>query len=723
MVRRMTESRSVWLLGLAAAGMVYVGIALLQLPPHLIALLQSLVYLVFPAIATFAVVKAIRCAPLADRRAFAALGLGLGFIFIGETLWAAGQVFVDASGPQGLSIADIGLVPGYLLILVFVGLVLFDRFGAASTLDRSLYTIDGLMGLGVAGSLMFLLVVEPLFALGQRPALSDYLYLGYAYTGVIAVTGLVGAIAISGSGWRSWEARITVGLGINASADLVFDFFLAARSYGAGDVASALVDVAWMTGYFMIAAGAFSYVRHEHELAVPRQARSKPISFADLLPVGLAAVMVPLMMRHAVEHARHGNEYAYWVGAATLLSLLVVARAAVLTISHRELVERSTSDPLTGLYNHREFHERLRVETERARRNGDLLSVILVDLDDFRHINDTRGHLAGDRRLIVVGASIREALRTGDIPCRVGGDEFAAILPGAGRFDAVKVCSRIATRLIANQHGEDAPTTASIGVAVYPLDAPEKMGLIAAADAALYCAKDTGRDCAVVFEPALMSDDDTALRVVTTERQVRLNTAVMVAAAIDRLQGRGHPHSEQTSSLAVRLGALLGLEDVDLGRLRQAGLLHSIGRIGVPESVLASSDHLNDPVSAREYNYPGHARRLLHGAVDREVVECICALQEHWDGNGFPRGLERDAIPLAARIIAICGAFDSLMNPEHRSPGVDCEQAYAEIALQSGSRFDPSLIALFERVARESTGLQASQWRGSNAQPGAYDVY
>jgi diguanylate cyclase (GGDEF)-like protein len=187
----------------------------------------------------------------------------------------------------------------------------------------------------------------------------------------------------------------------------------------------------------------------------------------------------------------------------TILAALIAARSGVLVVSNRELAAMSATDPLTGVRNRRSFFDHLRLEAARIERAGGELAVLLLDLDEFRAVNETRGHLAGDQSLRLVSDVLGDAIRGFiDVPCRIGGDEFGVILPSAGTSEAMIVAERIVALLAQRQAGSESAVTLSGGIAVYPSQASSVDELLERADTALYCAKHHGRDRVEVYNPA-----------------------------------------------------------------------------------------------------------------------------------------------------------------------------------------------------------------------------
>ncbi len=165
----------------------------------------------------------------------------------------------------------------------------------------------------------------------------------------------------------------------------------------------------------------------------------------------------------------------------------------------KRVAERAERDSLTGLYNHGHFQSRLAAEIDRARRYNDHVSLLLFDIDFFKHFNDTYGHQTGDQVLIGIGALLQKTVRLTDIAARYGGEEFVVVLPHTNSADASALAERLrqliaTTPLAKDAEGKDLQVTVSIGVASYPEHADGAEALIAASDAAMYTAKRTGRN-------------------------------------------------------------------------------------------------------------------------------------------------------------------------------------------------------------------------------------
>ncbi|HZR79749.1 MAG TPA: diguanylate cyclase [Candidatus Binatia bacterium] len=358
-------------------------------------------------------------------------------------------------------------------------------------------------------------------------------------------------------------------------------------------------------------------------------------------------------------------------------------------------------DALTGVYNRRYLESRLPDEVDRARAEGTPLSVLFVDLDRFKQINDRFGHDAGDRLLRLVAGRITASLRAVDVVARYGGDEFVAILPGTDRDGSRAVAARLraaiaeAARLGGN---ETAEATVTVGGATFPDDGATAAELLASADAAMLRGKRAGRDRVELFErvtPAAALD-----RVAKNRRETTLLLRTMIGALQDR-DAATASHSRAVSGLAARLARHLGCSSTDVQLAGQVGLLHDIGKLHTPTRILLKPGPLDE--TEREI-------MNLHAEVGAELVESVAGIrhlavavrasQEHYDGNGYPDGLAGEAIPLAARIVAVADAYHAMTTDRPYRAALPAAAVEAELRRCAGTQFDPKVVeALLEMVA------------------------
>ena len=394
------------------------------------------------------------------------------------------------------------------------------------------------------------------------------------------------------------------------------------------------------------------------------------------------------------------------VSIAVALGLVLLALYAAIVVRYgrrldaaraaevERLAEIAITDPLTGLRNHRAFQEDVVRELQRVSRTGIPVALVLLDVDDLKVVNDTLGHQAGDERLQALADAIRATGRAADAAYRVGGDEFAVILPDARAWGALEFVQRLRA---ATQASAGFTVTAGISEA---LALRPKDDLIREADLALIGAKRIHQDAAI-FGPDMAPHDGAAAA--DDEHHTRTLSSAL-ARAVDAKDSYTRSHCQTVSQLCGLVGAELGFDGERLTRLRLAGLLHDVGKIGVPDAIL------NKPAGLTDDEYEHMKRHSLLGydivqAADMELeARWVRHHHERYDGRGYPDGLAGDDIPLEARIILVADAFEAMTSdrPYRKAPG----QAFAveELRRNAGSQFDPAVVAALTRVLERGEG-------------------
>jgi diguanylate cyclase (GGDEF)-like protein len=360
-----------------------------------------------------------------------------------------------------------------------------------------------------------------------------------------------------------------------------------------------------------------------------------------------------------------------------------------------QAVTWANTDGLTELYNHRHFHERLDQEIARGSRFGAIFSLIMLDLDHFKTFNDNYGHLAGDEVLRRIGRCIEASIRGVDMAFRYGGEEFTVILPETRLDDAYKVAERMRKTIEVKASPGTMPVTASLGISSWPVDGMTKEDIVSRADAALYQAKLMGRNRTCLSSEVVKGQ--TSLISLELETKARaLSIIYALAATVDAKDHYTYGHSKKVSQYAVSISEMLGLPQDRTATIRAAGLLHDIGKIAIPDSVLNKVGPLTDeewePVKA----HPELGVDILKHVID--LVNCLPAIlhhHEHYDGTGYPAGLKGDEIPLEARILAIADAYDAITSIRSYHHQLSPQQALDELRRCAGTQFDPELVKAF----------------------------
>ncbi len=351
-------------------------------------------------------------------------------------------------------------------------------------------------------------------------------------------------------------------------------------------------------------------------------------------------------------------------------------------------------DGITELFNRRHFDERMREEIDRHSRYGDILSILLIDLDNFKKYNDTFGHLAGDRLLVQAAEIIKSSIRSSDQAFRYGGDEFAVILPHSSTMDSFSVAERMRERISEVMAARQLDISVSIGVASWPGDGTTLDELCYSADMALYYAKRTGQNRTAIASRTLFSLNEPSVTI-NSEAEV-LSTIYALAATLEARDKFTYGHSRRVSRYAVTVAEKLNLTPEQVTLVSAAALLHDIGKVGIPDSILNKSEKLLDEEWELLKQHPRLSATIV-GHVP-SLSACLAAVKHHherWDGRGYPAGLKGEGIPIEARILCVTDAFEAMISERPYRSALSFKQAIAELEKCAGTQFDPAIVKTF----------------------------
>jgi diguanylate cyclase (GGDEF)-like protein len=394
----------------------------------------------------------------------------------------------------------------------------------------------------------------------------------------------------------------------------------------------------------------------------------------------------PEGLRGAVAIAR--AERPFQDDEVELLTELVAKgrTAAADILGHHALREQAISDPLTGLGNRRKMAESLGEWFATADERSPRL-LMLFDLDGFKSYNDTFGHPAGDALLAHLGMKLAASVAPYGEAYRLGGDEFCAVMTvEEDRLEEVMAGAALAL----SESGEEFSISASHGVVLLPHEATTLEQALQLADERMYSHKH-GRSGA--REQA---------------RDVLMRT--MHAKQPDL-----RAHSREVADLAVAVARRLGMDGEEIDEIARAAELHDVGKVGIPDAILEKPADLDATEWELMHQHTILGERILNAAPAlRPVARIVRSTHERWDGAGYPDGLRGAEIPLAARVVAVCDAYDAMTTDRTYSPAVAHEAACQELRDMSGSQFDPLVVdAFFAEIAKltasepEDDGIEA----------------
>ena len=377
----------------------------------------------------------------------------------------------------------------------------------------------------------------------------------------------------------------------------------------------------------------------------------------------------------------------------------LIATAVANAEDRARLDREAATDPLTGLPNHRTFRARLAEEVSRAQRHDRPLTVALVDVDGFRELGDRAGLEAADAVLVEIGRLLGAALREEDVLARMGADEFGVIFVESDRHQALLVADR-ARRAVA-----EAPLLhrlrATLSIGLCDLEAASSDDeVLRRADAALFWAKEHGHDLCWLYDPAVVRELDQRQRTRELDRSQALVGLRALARAIDAKDPATQEHAERVAALTVRLATARGWAPSRVALLRDAALLHDVGKIGVPDAILLKEGPLDEEEFAivREHSVLG--ARIVGDVLDEEQIAWIAGHHERPDGSGYPGALAGDDVPEGAGLLALADAWDVMVSDRSYSPPMTLDAALAEVRARAGTQFAAAAVEALETLAQ-----------------------
>jgi diguanylate cyclase (GGDEF)-like protein len=401
-----------------------------------------------------------------------------------------------------------------------------------------------------------------------------------------------------------------------------------------------------------------------------------------------------------------------WLGTIATVSL-ATWMVGTMRVRVRELIGRladaARTDGHTGLLNRRGLKEVAELELERARRGDRPVSIVVVDVDRFGEFNEEHGHAASDRALKAIAAVLQEGKRRIDVAARISGEEFALITPDTDEHGAYVLGDRL--RREVREAFAQTELTVSLGIASFPKHGASVEELLTGADRAVFAAKSLGRDRTVIFNREIAANLLGEQTRQAAYEEGHLAAVLVLAETLDMRDAGTARHSQLVGRYARSIATEMGMSEDEIERVHLAGVLHDIGKIGIPDAILKKPGALDEHEWSEMRKHPELGARILQGAHLDDIAGWVLAHHERPDGQGYPLGLPAERIPIQARILAVVDAYEAMTNDRVYRAAMPEAEARAELIRYAGTQFDAEIVSLFvkllEREERSGESLRS----------------
>jgi diguanylate cyclase (GGDEF)-like protein len=596
------------------------------------------------------------------RKAWVLLGLGM-------ALWTIGNIYYS------VVLWDLSVLPvpspsdGFWLILYPLSLVSVAALvrGRVQTSGFHLW-MDGAMGALAVGSIVAAIGFDALFEAGSGDALALATNAAYPIGDLLLISMIVGAIGVSG--WRIdglW-AWLGGGLVLFAVVDSIYLVKVVNETWVPGNV----LEAGWPAAMLCIGFAAWQPLR---KLAPSDPFRAR-IATMPLFFASIALGVVIFDHFHRVNIVSLTTAAAALAVAITRMTIVFKQNIGMIGSTHQEAM----TDSLTGLGNRRRLMRELEEACEKATPD-EPLAVIIFDLNGFKQYNDTFGHPAGDALLARLGRSLETAI-VGGCAYRLGGDEFCVLV--SCRNDSPEA---ITNRLIPalSERGEGFTIGTAAGWSVIPGEETTPSAALRRADIRMYENKSIGRG----------------------SEGGRLTGKVLLTALGHRDQSLQLRHNG-VAALAEKLCNKLELSQIESQLVGLAAELHDVGKEAVPDEVLNKPGPLDEREREfiRQHTIIGQRILGVSPALNY-VAQLVRSSHEATDGTGYPDGLRGDQIPLGARVVAVCDAFDAMVSERPYRDAMSVQEAIAELKRCSGTQFDAKVVEAFTSIIEDRDEAEA----------------
>jgi len=576
------------------------------------------------------------------------------FMTVGLLAWTGGDLIWtiwlnNVANPPTPSVADGVYLAMYPAVYVAMMLLIRSRLRQASAAQWLDGAVVGLTIAAIGAALIFSTV------LGTSKGRFIEVAVDAAYPlGDFALLVFV-VVAFSLSGWRPGRLWLLLGAGIviSALADIIYVYQVAKGTYVAGGV----LDTMWPASMSLFALAAWSPAKRR----VAHPVAASHTIVLTLLAAGGALVLLVVAAFRPVTPLAVGLAAGALVAATVRAMFTYLENVRILRRSAHEAV----TDGLSGLGNRCRLMADLEAAVSRAD-HGYASTLVFFDLNGFKRYNDSFGHAAGDSLLARFGAALSAVIEAQGQAYRLGGDEFCVLLEG--RFARHhRLLAGAASAL--TERGSAFTVSASFGVAIVPDEAHSASTALQLADERMYADK------------------------ARSSRTSRAETRNVLLQLLNERTPDLHEHANGVGELASELARQFSLDSDQRDELQRAAELHDIGKLAIPDEILHKPGPLNDAERQFMRQHTVIGERILNAAPAlRPVARIVRATHERWDGTGYPDGLAGPAIPLGARIVAACDAYNAMTTERCYQAARTTPDAIAELQRNAGSQFDPAVI-------------------------------
>lgn len=492
--------------------------------------------------------------------------------------------------------------------------------------------------------------------------------------------------------------------------------------------------------------GVMGKVARSNEITLIQKAEGH---LSSILPDARSVLCLPLNYGETqlgVLNIESRKEHAFLEQDVLILRTLADLLAAALhnVFVFQKMQQQSITDGLTGIKTRRFFLEAVQAEWKRASRSGRRFSVVMIDLDKFKEVNDGFGHLEGDLVLARVGRLLEQKCRQSNVVARYGGDEFVILMPETGIEQAQTLSERLRLWIATDPMLNERHITGSFGVASYPLHGTTVEDIMRVADAGMYVSKHAGGnrvstaeefkdgESAAVqrqlissyIEGFLQREDvgpEASEELVATlkkmcaglgdDPQPMREALVALSKAAEAREGHNTGHGQTVAKYAESMAHDLGLDEHEIEELTFAAIVHDVGKLVIPERLLAKPSSLTEEEFHIIKMHPVLSSEIIACVPDSvHIQEIVRSHHERPDGAGYPDGLHEEEIPLASRILAVADAYASMTRERPFAFSKSSAEAAAELERNAGIQFDRNVIRVFlqqvrgERAARRARG-------------------